>query len=253
MTTTGDICWHEPYTRCRADHDSALRFDYGRCRSGRRWFWAVRWFDYKSDGERAHGWTDTQDSALTEARAAVARIAAGRPATAYMSHGEATRELKALNAERRKARPASATGDTTVVEYLYGQWWDSEELVHHLVTFRITRKTPKRIYYVRRERGDDVEIGFVDRHALETTGEVHNRGAGGWWAADFHLYAVPPEPAKHASAAPDLAALRTAMADAHPDRGGTSEAFIAARTRYKRALDKAKRSQDSTTSSGGSI
>jgi hypothetical protein len=33
-----------------------------------------------------------------------------------------------------------------------------------------------------------------------------------------------------------LRALRKAMADAHPDRGGTAEAFIAARGRYERAL-----------------
>jgi hypothetical protein len=30
-----------------------------------------------------------------------------------------------------------------------------------------------------------------------------------------------------------------AMADAHPDRGGTNEAFMAARERYKQALRQA--------------
>ena len=33
----------------------------------------------------------------------------------------------------------------------------------------------------------------------------------------------------------DLRELRMAMADAHPDRGGTAEEFMAARQRYKRA------------------
>lgn len=34
---------------------------------------------------------------------------------------------------------------------------------------------------------------------------------------------------------PSLPELRAAMADAHPDRGGSDEAFIAARQRYERA------------------
>jgi hypothetical protein len=34
---------------------------------------------------------------------------------------------------------------------------------------------------------------------------------------------------------PDLSELKAAMAAAHPDRGGSSEAFIAARTRYVEA------------------
>ncbi|MBH0245845.1 hypothetical protein I3W98_28000, partial [Streptomyces cavourensis] len=34
---------------------------------------------------------------------------------------------------------------------------------------------------------------------------------------------------------PSLAELKAAMAAAHPDRGGTDEAFIAARVRYERA------------------
>jgi hypothetical protein len=35
---------------------------------------------------------------------------------------------------------------------------------------------------------------------------------------------------------PDIRGLRKAMAAVHPDRGGTAEAFIAARERYERAL-----------------
>jgi hypothetical protein len=34
-----------------------------------------------------------------------------------------------------------------------------------------------------------------------------------------------------------LPELKQAMADAHPDRGGTDEAFIAARQRYQKAKE----------------
>jgi hypothetical protein len=38
---------------------------------------------------------------------------------------------------------------------------------------------------------------------------------------------------------PDIKRLRMEMADAHPDRGGTDEGFIAARERYVKALRRA--------------
>ena len=41
---------------------------------------------------------------------------------------------------------------------------------------------------------------------------------------------------KRKEGGPELRRLRMAMADAHPDRGGTNEGFVAARERYERAL-----------------
>jgi hypothetical protein len=41
--------------------------------------------------------------------------------------------------------------------------------------------------------------------------------------------------------APDLAALREAMLDAHPDRGGSSEKFVAARAAYVEAKTAAEK------------
>jgi hypothetical protein len=40
---------------------------------------------------------------------------------------------------------------------------------------------------------------------------------------------------------PAAKALRRAMADAHPDRGGTAEQFIQARRRYETVLGSARR------------
>jgi len=50
---------------------------WGRCRSGRRWFWAARDFD----GPREHGWADSEELAVSAAEAAVERLAGGRAAT----------------------------------------------------------------------------------------------------------------------------------------------------------------------------
>lgn len=102
----------------------------------------------------------------------------------------------------------------------------------HVVKFRITKKTPKRIYYARRDGGQSAPTGFVDRQRIEADGEIYSRTRG-WWAPDFHLYLAPPELEQVAK--PDLGELKAAMAAAHPDRGGTDAEFIAARNRYERA------------------
>jgi hypothetical protein len=56
-------------------------------------------------------------------------------------------------------------------------------------------------------------------------------------AAEDHLYRGERERAGQAAReAPPIKELRRAMADAHPDRGGTAEQFIQARRRYQTAL-----------------
>lgn len=137
--------------------------------------------------------------------------------------------------------------ELAATEYVYG----IDSSVHddnrfyeepHVVQFRITRKTAKRVYYFpdghtersQRER-------FVDRATLERDGQATRR-SGGWWESDRTVYLNPPviEQAQR----PTLGELRKAMADAHPDReGGNHEAFIAARARYERARDKASRAE----------
>lgn len=208
---------------------------WGRCRSGRRWFWAA----WEYDGDRAHDWADTPEQAIEDATAAVERLVDGRVATVVMRHGVASQRLREVNAEKRKTLATDATG-AAPVEYLYAvvaaHYDGNDDWVPAAVAaFRITRRTAKRVYYVRREHGDDVVIGCVDRLALERDGEVYSRGAGGWWAPDFHLFAAPPvlEPARPEP--PDVRGLKAAMRAAHPDMGGSDEAFIAARERYERA------------------
>ena len=61
-------------------------------------------------------------------------------------------------------------------------------------------------------------------------------------AAEAGLYRGERERAEQAAReAPRIKELRRAMADAHPDRGGTAEQFIQARRRYQTALRPARR------------
>ncbi|WP_269857957.1 hypothetical protein [Streptomyces sp. RPT161] len=243
------ICWRQPggYRVCDHDHEHQMHVYWGRCRSGKRWFWAATAVSIgATDAAAEHGWADSEDQAATAARTAVVRLAAGRTAYATMRVGAATSVLKRVNAAKRKQRPASGITDTGEVEYLYGTYTGENAngyLEDRVVSFRITKKTPKRIYYIRHHHeGEDPEIGFVNRQDIEAKGEAHNR-ARGWWAADFHLYATPPEvnrrPAYRREPEPDLKQLKAAMASSHPDRGGTDAEFIAARARYVAAKRKA--------------
>lgn len=124
------------------------------------------------------------------------------------------------------------------VEFLYGiqpaRYDVNDDWQHaHVVAFPVRKKTPRRIYYDARQAWEPQErLRFVDRHRLETDGEVTRRG-GQWWEPDLTLYTQPPQVWPPVEL--DLAALKAEMAAAHPDRGGTDEAFIAARQRYERA------------------
>ncbi|MFJ8871057.1 hypothetical protein ACIRD6_35560 [Streptomyces sp. NPDC102473] len=118
--------------------------------------------------------------------------------------------------------------DTQVqAECLYELWdanWDDGPLGNYQVLcWEITKKTPKRIYFDR-----NGHPGFVDRQRIEADGEIRH----GYTRRLLHL--KPPEiPGRPKP--PSLPELKQAMADAHPDRGGTDAAFIAARARYEQA------------------
>ncbi|MFF2405749.1 hypothetical protein [Streptomyces sp. NPDC058092] len=116
------------------------------------------------------------------------------------------------------------------VEYLYELWdanWDDGPLGNYQVLrWEITKKTPKRIYFDR-----NGHPGFVDRQRIEADGEIRH----GYTRRLLHL--APPEIPGQPKP-PSLPELKAAMADAHPDRGGTDEAFIAARARYETARAK---------------
>ena len=136
----------------------------------------------------------------------------------------------------------------------------------------VTRKTAGWIYYASdswNRREAVVSPGRVSREQFETDtrsrdrhgypagvipvpGDRHRPGPAGRLlfatrqAAEDHLHrgareraeqaAPPAPPVKAAPQTLPLRELRRAMADAHPDRGGTAEQFIQARRRYQTAL-----------------
>ncbi|MFE0845313.1 hypothetical protein [Streptomyces rochei] len=116
--------------------------------------------------------------------------------------------------------------DLAPTEYLYELWdanWDDGPLGNYRVLrHEITRKTPKRIYFTR----GGSRPAFVDRQRIEANGEIFYRPIA------RTLYLAPPE-IPHQPKRASLAELKQQMANAHPDRGGTDEAFIAARQRYE--------------------
>ncbi|MFB7867406.1 hypothetical protein [Streptomyces sp. NPDC056069] len=125
----------------------------------------------------------------------------------------------------------TAHGDDLVAtQYLYELWdanWDDGPLGNYtILEHPITKKTPKRIYFTYSTGVH--RAGYVDRQKIEADGEIYH----GYTMRRLHL--APPEIPQQAKR-PSVADLRKAMADAHPDRGGTDEAFIAARARYERA------------------
>ena len=117
--------------------------------------------------------------------------------------------------------------DLARVEYLYELWdanWDDGPLGNYqILRHEITRKTGKRIYFHFRGR-----TAFVDRQQIESDGEIFYRPNA------RTLYLAEPE-IPHQPKLQSLAELKQAMADAHPDRGGSDEEFIAARRRYEAA------------------
>jgi hypothetical protein len=118
--------------------------------------------------------------------------------------------------------------EAVAAEFLYELWdanWDDGPMGNwQILQHPITKKTAKRIYFTR----NGSRAAFVDRQQIEATGEIFYRPIA------RTLYLAPPEiPSKPKP--PSLPELRKAMADAHPDRGGTDADFIAARQRYERA------------------
>jgi hypothetical protein len=147
-----NICWHvpEPYLVEKArgcNHRGQPCFSYGRCRSGKRWFWTVApWFNR----DNVDGWEDSEEAALAAARDVVRGLAGGQPAAAYLHHGNAYRRLQEINKAKRAARPAADTSEARAPEYLFAEHCYDPEFGEtrewSIRAFPVVRKTAKRIY-----------------------------------------------------------------------------------------------------------
>jgi hypothetical protein len=255
--------WWEHHRGCPACSGKAciLAF-FGRCRSGKRWFWSAHIFQIRDEEiAQESGFVDTEDEAWEAATNAVRSFRDGSPIVADVSHDSASRHLKELNKQKRAARPPSASRDARMVEYLYAtrSFYDDMEgrTCRVFKRFRIVRKTRERVFYVRdggeeidrlgepidygnirSTSSDDGTIANVDRQKLEAKGEVDNRGVH-WSAMDHTLFltfeGLLNSLFQYQAKPPDLKQLKAAMAAAHPDKGGSSAAFIAARAAFEAA------------------
>jgi hypothetical protein len=198
------ICWQfnnkgdRLWLRCRCpahtlEYGKQTSAWFGRCRSGKRWFWATGSI---SEGTKKSGWEGTEELAIAAAMAAVQESKhPDKPMLASFWQGNATLALKELNAAKRAAKPSSGFTDSKLVEYLYGRSLGGEDMPAFPVRFRITKKTSKRVFYIRdaewldergaQQRYDDNKpivsdrdgrIGYVNRQKLEADGSVDNRG-----------------------------------------------------------------------------
>jgi len=158
----------------------------------------------------------------------------------------------------------AGANDAAAVEYLYVPCvrvryrGHSAEIRRWVQEVPIVRKTAKWIYYASdswNPRTAVVSPGCISREQFESDRHGYPAGvipipgnryvakpAGRLFfatrkAAEHHLYRGEREPARQSAPQPaPVKQLRRAMADAHPDRGGTVEEFIQARRRYQMAL-----------------
>ena len=182
-----------------------------------------------------HGWSDSEAQACNDACSAIARMAGDRAAYVSVHHGYASHDLKKLNAEKRRAKPPSNAKGSRVIEYLYSGLGERH---------RTVKRTKQRVYYLKGgedidEHGEpivnpyhmrsDDEVGFI------TLTKLKKGSASGfrWLYPSLEEMLVEKRRYRRVELEqPDLAALKAAMVQAHPDRGGSSAAFIEARQRY---------------------
>jgi hypothetical protein len=221
-------CWNK---RCHFNHKGFDKFGYSRCRSGKRWFWVVQHWtsDWPTIGS---GWEATEDDARAAAEKVISGAAGDQPISVHVSAGFASDRLKEINKARRAARPPAETSEQVMVEYLYDCGGRA---------YRIIRRTAKRIFYVKGEHYGEEETGFVDRrlvfdewpadpYRFETNDSRGRRRSG------YSCFWTKPHPVSTPVVkSVDLRTLKAEMAAAHPDRGGSSDAFIEARRRYEEA------------------
>jgi hypothetical protein len=253
---------------CSAPFEARQFTMFGRCRSGNRWFWTVsRYLLTRDGGDPLYGWEDTEAQAIAAAARVLLEEKTKPLLIAFFRASVASEMLKEVNKEKRRSGPAADGSDTAAVEYLYAHeycWNDGyrctcadlvgeEKVDYHAYQFQVIRKSRQRIYYskkpqpVRPDRYltgyrdlSDYGTGYLDRQKIEAEGSIWDHGGRHrLYLTRQHLL---DDCLQHAaSTTPDLHELKAAMAAAHPDHGGSNQAFIAARARHVAARRQARR------------
>lgn len=233
-----------------ATADSSPNIVWGRCRDTRRWFW----YAHIIGGTDAHGWATDRNTAGRRANAAAVKLAAGQYAAIRVDDQAAEIKLAAIRAaqqskpkaeDRQHTEPGDSAANLYAVERGYYDHGARQWVRSKVVRLPIVKKTAKRIYYLRSSEPGEFEQGYIDRQHFEAHGWVWSHWYDKIWAQPPTVPNdkpfVPPrfDPAAYRTPAvpsvDELKRLKAAMAAAHPDKGGTSEEFIAARERYVQA------------------
>lgn len=220
---------------------------WGRCEGGGRWFWAAQIVG----GADRHGWAANRNDAARKANAAAVLLSAGRYAHISVNDDvakdrfAAAEKAKRAKAEAENKQRAAAAGDDVVnlytIEYGYYDHGTRRWVYSKIVRLPVTKKTPRRIYFLRSSEPGEYQTGYIDRQDFEANGWVYTSRYIKVSATPPKLpkdkpFIPPPFPPEYPRttvyAPADLKKLKAEMANAHPDKGGTSEAFIAARKRY---------------------
>jgi hypothetical protein len=109
-----------------------------------------------------------------------------------------------------------------------------------LITYPIVKVTAKRIYF-RHPQGTAMErdrIYHIDRAKFAADGHAYHRAIreGLYLTPDLiHYWQQQEDKVARLGTPKTVSELRREMADAHPDRGGSRDTFMAARATYLRA------------------
>jgi hypothetical protein len=227
---------------------------YSRCKLGpARWFWCA-WATYPGDFDEylnptASGYAPTADAADAAARGAVP----GDPIT-YPTKAAAEIHRMRVHAGARRQRPSTAT-DATALMLVYRHGYCDQggcPDCMHSTPHRVVRMTPRWLYVERdlyrgpefRRHDGPVTCYRIDRVVLERDGEVWSQAARDCFYLRPHDRPARPAPPCLAALGLTLAAtegdvrraFRRQARTAHPDAGGTADAFRDLRTCYEEAL-----------------
>lgn len=254
--------------------DRFRRPHYAVCSAGKdRWFWLAERHHLYWDGQDgegrppSHRWPEIGSGYAPDRETALhlAREAAGPdgletdPGYAAVIHKE---RAKTRRMERAAERNAGDSG-AGVQEYVYsvaGGPYGDHPTPYRIVRHPILRRTARCVFVER--RGDPTRPAIrLDRQRLERDGS-HKAGPN-WW--DIWFYLDPPDLSEwnradgggtvpvavaaaltrleldHGAGADDIErAYRRMAKQAHPDRGGDADGFVAVRAAYETAIAHAR-------------
>jgi hypothetical protein len=229
---------------------------FSRCSIGKnKWFW-VTYPSFAAICDRAvddSGYATSASEAEEQARASLTARLGG--IVAHKMQNSFAAYVYHFRLIRMRSAQTSSSDEVKQTEYVYSDYDSEYDGQWHSHPHRIVKKTAKQVYVEYQtdrwtENGNtfyDVQTFILDRHELESKGEVWSRRQ-----RDF-FYTTPCDkrrkPSKPtcfeilglevgATTADICVAYRTLAKECHPDHGGTAEDFKKLQQAYEMALSR---------------